>query len=68
MLIQKYLINQVISDIIENCHGMPQNTFVQLKSNFHIANIDTLELADKFAKVRPLFKMLNEHAILRLPH
>ena len=38
-------------------------TFVQLISNFYIANNDTLELADKFAKVRPLiplFKMLNE--------
>lgn len=39
---------------------MPRNTFLRLKSNFHIANNDTLELADKFAKVRPLFKILND--------
>ncbi|XP_037958788.1 piggyBac transposable element-derived protein 3-like [Teleopsis dalmanni] len=42
---------------------MTRNTFLRLKSNFHIANNDTLSMADKFAKVRPLFKMLNERYI-----
>lgn len=39
---------------------MSRNIFLRLKSNFHIANNDTLDLSDKFGKVRPLFKMLNE--------
>lgn len=42
---------------------MPRNMFTKLKANFHIANNDNLDISDKFAKVRPLFDMLNKRYI-----
>lgn len=39
---------------------MSRNRFTKLKANFHIANNDNLDVSDKFAKVRPLFDMLNK--------
>lgn len=42
---------------------MSRNIFTKLKANFHIANNDSLDISDKFAKVRPLFDMLNKRYI-----
>ncbi|KAK9703800.1 Transposase IS4 [Popillia japonica] len=42
---------------------MSRNMFTKLKANFHIANNDKVDISDKFAKVRPLFDMLNKRYI-----
>lgn len=40
--------------------AMSRNHFVCIKKFLHLANNDTLDKTDKFAKVRPLFNLLNE--------
>lgn len=43
--------------------SMARNIFTKLKANFHIADNDNLDMSDKFAKVRPLFDMLNKRFV-----
>lgn len=57
--VQNYWSNEPTYGIAIIKQAMARNTFQKLKSNFHIANNNELDKNDKFAKVRPLFALLN---------
>ena len=42
---------------------MTRNRFNEITQNLHLANNDDLDKNDKFAKVRPLIKLLNEQCL-----
>ena len=57
----------------EDCHNlaisamMTKTEFPECKQYLHLAHNNTLTSSGKFAKVRPLFKAMNEQCILNYP-
>ncbi|KAI4469474.1 transposase is4 [Holotrichia oblita] len=45
-------------DLVRGC--MSRNTFRSIKRNLHLADNSSLDNADKFSKLRPVFSLLNE--------
>ncbi|KAB0790447.1 hypothetical protein PPYR_15169 [Photinus pyralis] len=59
---QKDTNNQLV------CEAMSRDRFTFSMSNFHVCNNDELDANDRFAKLRPLFKMMNERFQSFAPH
>lgn len=49
-------------------NAMTRDRFQFIMSNFHVCNNDRLDHNDKFAKIRPLLKLLNSKFVEYCPH
>ncbi|KAL3219778.1 hypothetical protein MRX96_030184 [Rhipicephalus microplus] len=64
---------RMLWEISEDCHNelvansMRRNCFEAIFSNLHVADNNKLPQDDRFAKMRPLFKLLNQKFLLYAP-
>ncbi|KAL3198612.1 hypothetical protein MRX96_014427 [Rhipicephalus microplus] len=64
---------RMLWEISEDCHNelvansMRRNRFKAIFSNLHVADNNNLPLDDRFAKKRPLFKLVNQKFLLYAP-